>query len=697
MAATEDGDGFCAHLDVFLGAKLEATEGGDGCCIDGELDAPDQTIRSLGAAAVPPFDFEPETVAAIARLCLGPENKACSSKDELRFGNRGSVAVKLSAGVWHDHENECGGGILDLIETKKGHKGRDAIKWAREQGFAIGDEPEPKPHRRIIAKFDYVDEAGRLLFQVVRYEPKDFRQRHPDPRALDGYEWNIKGVRRVPYRLPELLIDVAAGKTILIPEGEKQVDFLRSWGFAATCNAMGTGKWKGDHSEFLRGAEVVILPDNDEAGRDHANKVAASLIAVGATVRVLELPGLGPKGDILDWAKIEGSDEVALDDLIEHEARQWEPPKPGNSDARHKGESVRQGEQKQPKFPLIAWQDITFEPEGEWRVEGVFPRVGLACLYGGPGAVKTFILLDLFNRMASGGLWGGRDVKQSPVIYIAAEGANGIKKRIAAIKQRRAKERLSADVPFYLITVAPNLGTGEGDLKELVANITAVGIQPGAIAIDTTAQSIGGADENTTGMGQLVANATALVNHFSCLVVLVHHVPLSDEERLRGGTALIGALDVSILSKREKGSLIATLSIKKMKDDDEEQSFTAHLIRVVLGQTKSGREISTLIVESVEPGDAEVGSDTGKKLASCAINALSALRYTLDEVGAVPPASNHIPGGQKCVSLDQWRTYAYLRSDLDLKDSKKKELSRGIAILRARKLVGIWEAYAWET
>jgi AAA domain len=373
---------------------------------------------------------------------------------------------------------------------------------------------------------------------------------------------------------------------------------------------------------------------------------------------------------------------------------QFPPKKARDEPPPNMGESARQGEQRPPKFPLIAWPEITFEPEEEWRVEGMFPRVGLACLYGGPGAVKTFILLDLFNRMASGGLWGGRDVEQSPVIYIAAEGANGIKKRIAAIKKRQAEKGLPADVPFYLITVAPNLGTGEGDLKELVANIEAVGVWPGAIAIDTTAQSIGGADENTTGMGQLVANATALVNHFSCLVVLVHHVPLSDEERLRGGTALIGALDVSILSKREKGSLTATLSIKKMKDDDEGQSFTVHLVRIVLGETKSGREISTLVVESVEPGAAEGGSDTGKKLAPCAFNALSALRYALDEVGAAPPASNHIPGGQKCVSLDQWRTYAFLRSDLELKDSKKKELSRGIAILRARKLIGIWEAYA---
>src|SRR3984893_9224430 len=160
-------------------------------------------------------------------------------------------------------------------------------------------------------------------------------------------------------------------------------------------------------------------------------------------------------------------------------------------------------------------------------------------------------------------------------------------------------------LPFHLVTVAPNLGTGNGDCKKLIADTEATGVQPGAIAVDTTTQALGGADENGAGMDQLVVNATALALHFKCLVVLVHHTPVSDDDRLRGKGSLLGGLDVSIISKREKGSFVATTTVVKMRDQDEMQSFTVHLVRIVLGKTKKGREVSTLVVESVEPGAAE--------------------------------------------------------------------------------------------
>jgi hypothetical protein len=254
-------------------------------------------------------------------------------------------------------------------------------------------------------------------------------------------------------------------------------------------------------------------------------------------------------------------------------------------------------------FPIIAWKDIAFDLEEEWRVDEVFPLIGLGCIYGGPSTVKTFILLDLLAHVARGGFWGGREVKQCPVVYIAAEGSGGIRKRIAGIKKVHADKGLSPDIPFHLITVAPNLGMGVGDLEKLI--VEALGIVPGVIAIDTASRSLGGADENGPGMDQLVNNGTALANYFSCLVVLVHHTPLADDERLRGRTTLIGGLDVSIISKREKGSLVATLCVKKMRDEDDEQSFTVHLERIVLGHTKRGREVSTLVVKTVEPGAAE--------------------------------------------------------------------------------------------
>jgi hypothetical protein len=132
----------------------------------------------------------------------------------------------------------------------------------------------------------------------VRFVPKNFKQRRLI--GLNKWEWSTKGVRRVLYRLPELLA-AAQGTTVYIPEGEKDVDNLRAQGLVATCNSGGAGQWLASYSPFLAGRHVVILADNDAPGRAHALKVATALKGVAASVRVLELPGLPPAGDVSDW------------------------------------------------------------------------------------------------------------------------------------------------------------------------------------------------------------------------------------------------------------------------------------------------------------------------------------------------------------------------------------------------------------
>ena len=86
----------------------------------------------------------------------------------------------------------------------------------------------------------------------------------------------------------------------------------------------------------------------------------------------------------------------------------------------------------------------------------------------------------------------------------------GSKKRIAGMKKVAAEKDLPADIPFHLVTVAPNLGIGNGDCKKLIADTEATGVRPGAIAIDTTTQALGGSDENGAGMDTLVVDSTAL-------------------------------------------------------------------------------------------------------------------------------------------------------------------------------------------
>jgi 5S rRNA maturation endonuclease (ribonuclease M5) len=165
---------------------------------------------------------------------------------------------------------------------------------------------------QIVATYGYRNELGELLYQAVRYSPKAFRQRRPDGKG--GWLWNMKGVRRVLYRLPEL---IAADKVALvcIAEGEKDVERLARAGLVATCNVGGAGKWKPQYNEHLRGRRVCVIADKDKAGRDHAAQVAKSLRGVAAEVRVIELPNEKVK-DAYDWFEAGGSVE-ALNELVQ--------------------------------------------------------------------------------------------------------------------------------------------------------------------------------------------------------------------------------------------------------------------------------------------------------------------------------------------------------------------------------------------
>ena len=158
--------------------------------------------------------------------------------------------------------------------------------------------------------YDYVDEHGELLFQAIRKIPKDFRQRRPDGNG--GWIWNLQGTRRVVYRLPEVIEALVAKQTIHIVEGEKDVDNLWDIGLASTCNPMGAGKWSDSYSELFRGANVVIIPDNDEAGQDHCRDIVRNLRHFADHIRILEVP---EHKDISDWLAA-GHTREELDGLI---------------------------------------------------------------------------------------------------------------------------------------------------------------------------------------------------------------------------------------------------------------------------------------------------------------------------------------------------------------------------------------------
>lgn len=206
-------------------------------------------------------------------------------------GKNPSFAVAPESGLWHCH-SKCGrgGSIVDFEMELSGVDFKQAV--AKVSQLLGRSNSANTKQRRVVAVYDYTDESGKLLFQCLRYEPKGFSQRRPD--GPDKWIGNLKGVRRVLYRLPR----VVSAQIVLVAEGERDAETLESLGFVATCNPMGAGKWRPEYADALRGKDVVVFPDNDEPGKKHADQIVDSLAGIASTVRVVDVR-IGK--DVSDW------------------------------------------------------------------------------------------------------------------------------------------------------------------------------------------------------------------------------------------------------------------------------------------------------------------------------------------------------------------------------------------------------------
>ena len=226
----------------------------------------------------------------------------------------------------YDDFNQTGGAICNQCGPKMGD-GFALVQWfldcdywtaVKQVAAVLGMKSMDNDKSQFVATYDYTDEAGELLFQVCRMDPKDFRQRRRDGNG--DWEWKVKGVRQVPYRLLELLA-ADASETVVVCEGEKDVDNLARIGVKATCNAGGAGKWSREHAAFLAGRDVVVVADRDEPGRKHAQVVAKSLHGLANSIRVIELP---TGKDASDWIA-GGGTRCELEKLIGG-TEQWRLP-----------------------------------------------------------------------------------------------------------------------------------------------------------------------------------------------------------------------------------------------------------------------------------------------------------------------------------------------------------------------------------
>jgi hypothetical protein len=488
----------------------------------------------------------------------------------LRWGTHGSKELDLRKGTWFDFENNEGGGVVDLVRKNEGATILGSIPDILEKKFGIQKQAQVslQPARFMSACYDYIDEHGEVQYQVRRYEPKTFRQCRPDGKG--GWLYNMDGVEALPYNLHQIL--ARPDEPVFIVEGEKAAEKVATIGLLATTSHGGAKKWQPVLNRWFEGRNVIVLPDNDEAGKAHADMVVANLFGVANRIKRVELPNLPDKGDIVDW--LVSNDRDALMGAVKATPVIEAAPEPV-AEADDYNNDNNQGDY----FEFVDEQYLINMPPVSWAVGegdvGLITAHGLSMIYGAPGSGKSFITLDMALCQAHGIEWQGMPTKQGDVLYIAGEGVGGMGKRIKAWKM---SHKLGISGHFHMLPIAVNF-RDQADIEKLIRSIERLDRKWTCIYVDTLARALLGADENSSQeAGLAVAAADALKHKFECAVVFVHHSGKNSERGARGSSAILGAVDASIAITKDEN--LVTMSVQKQKDAEPIDDITLEMTQI---------------------------------------------------------------------------------------------------------------------
>ena len=614
------------------------------------------------------YDFA-AIAPAVARELLGEPNKHLSKKDELRFGTNGSLKVTIggkAAGTFSDFETGDSGGLLDLINREIGGDHKRALEWLRQRYGS--PETVRNEAARIVAVYVYQDEEGKKLFEVVRKEPKAFLQRRSEN------DYSVKGTRIVPYRLPELAEAIAMEKPVFIVEGEKDVDRLASVGAHATCNAGGAGKWKDEHSEFLRAADVIILPDNDKAGEEHAEKVARSLKGIAYRIRILRLITLDRKGDVSDWLDA-GNQIERLYEMAE-EAPDWRPAS---------------------RLPLTWLGDEDRVPPRKWLVKGLLGRNEMSIVHAPSGGGKSFFALDLAARIAAGMEWFDHQVFECPVLYAAAEGSSGFRLRMKAWRQRY---REAEGAPFVMMARSVDLLDAKSDAIETIQDAIAevkdtAGQAVGMIVLDTLSRMMpGGVDSEPRDVKAFLENTERLRTETGAHVMVIHHSGKETDRGMRGSSMLRDYADTVIEIKGGDTDGPLRAIVQKQKDGEDGQEYRFNLLQSTVGVDEDGDDITSCVMDPIgaSAGNEPVGKPRLSDREEIARRCLAELLAD-DTVTPVTGVTAGIV--TRSVTLDQWRNEVRNKLALDNDASFRKVWERLKNKLLRLAVIGIDGGRVW--
>jgi hypothetical protein len=535
----------------------------------------------------------------------------------------------------------------------KGKGGIAFLQWLDQIDFIDAVEEitgKPPPHEKkeraakrvvkkalgpIAATYDYTDELGELVFQVVRHEPKAFRQRRPAPnesgvwingldqgeymRRGSGSDWshydednfakwqftertNFDATSPVLYRLPDLIEAIACGQTVIIVEGEKDSDTaIEKFGLVATTNPGGAGKWKGrGYAQYFRDADVVVIPDNDEdpkKGLKHANEVAQDLYAVAERVRIAKLPQ--EFKDLTKWHEAIGTRE-RLDQIIADAPRYLNGHDPA-------GAIPQSADTQQTKtIPIVTKSDFLkgFIPP-DYLIDGVLQRGFIYAITGQTGHAKTAVALlitELVSSNDANAMLGRYKVEKGRVVYFAGENPDDVRMRvIGADHMRRTAGEEPAQDRIWFVPGQFNITEMRDYLIERFNSMGGVNL----IIIDTSAAYFLGKDEiDNVEMGahaRMLRTLTALPGN-PCVIPLCHpvkKVESADQLLPRGGGAFLNEVDGNLTLFKKTDDTVELDYTKMRGAGFEPIQFRLERIEPPVLIDKKGRQIPTIRAQAI--------------------------------------------------------------------------------------------------
>jgi hypothetical protein len=545
---------------------------------------------------------------------------------------------------------------------------------------------------KIVDSYHYTTPEGAILYEVLRYEPKGFKQRRPDSNG--GHVWNLDGVRRVPYRWPELNEHPSA--VVFLTEGEKDCNRLWEAGLIAT--TVQGGKWTDECVQALDGRRVFILEDNDEAGRVKAHEAATLLHPVASSVKVIRLPGLPDRGDVSDWLDA-GHTTNDLESFCDA-APGWVPT--ANAVAVASNVAVAAPQAAPVVAPAVVevitlsfFSDLVEARPKPWLIKNVIARGECSSWIAPPGKGKSALLVDIFVHGAGGVDWRGYRTKtRFGGIYFALERADLVKRRMTA---HRLRDNLPADLPIAVVGQVIDLMNRKsvGNIVDAIKRAEdRFGCDVGVICFDTWAKAIaaGGGDESgAKDQNTALANLRRVLDQAPHIhIATIGHTGKDESRGERGSNAKLADVDLQV---QLTGDTVRSAVTKKANDQPEGVLTSFRLEAYEFDLDEDGDQFRTFIVSGDDVPNAV--TRTGR-LSNRQQLALEALAEVVLSYGVDPPASARFPTGIKTVTNDQWRDELYRRDVVDKTASNArarfKELRDALAVKR---VIGMLDGLVW--